>query len=119
MIKNFPIDADVRIIALFTLKEGADAALDFADNFLEGVKQAAGGMAEVGSFIIEQGLGGLLDVKRARFEGDLNIVQGGSVSMAIDLELMSKDMQFDLAFNFHEPLKAIEKLVEDLVDEIT
>ncbi len=119
VIKNFPIDADVRIIALFTIKEGADAVLVFADSFLEGVKQTAGGMAEVGSFIVEQGLGGLLDIKRARFEGDLNIVQGGSVSMAIDLELMSKDMQFDLAFNFHEPLKAIEKLVEELVDEIT
>lgn len=67
---------------------------------------------------IEYGLGSILDVKRARFEGALDVVQGGAVDMALDLVLMKNDTALNLAFNFGSPKKAAETLVRNLLAEI-
>jgi hypothetical protein len=71
-----------------------------------------------GTFIIEKGLGGLLDVKEAMFEGQLNVVKGGKVGMAISLELMDKPYEFMLVFNFKDPLSGAKELGEKLIELI-
>jgi len=115
LIKTFPIDADPRILALFTAKESANASLIVANEFLEGVKTSIGGMAAVSTFIVEKGIGGLLDIKEAMFEGQLNVVKGGSVAMALSVELMSKPHDLSLAFNFHNPISGAKALGEKLL----
>ena len=70
-IVNFPIDADVRIAGLFTARETATGALSVATQTLQGLKVSIGSIADVGQFIVKYSLGGLLDVKSARFEATL------------------------------------------------
>ncbi len=66
-------------------------------------------MADVGTFIAEAGLGGLLDVKSAMFEGSLQATSGGSVSLQLSVSFMQGQPQsLPLAFNFQSPLAAAE-----------
>ncbi|MBU2983857.1 hypothetical protein KO528_00710 [Saccharophagus degradans] len=117
-IKDFPIDADPRIAALFSALGIATGGLQSAKLILEGIKQSVGGLAEASSFIVEYGLGGVLDIKRIYFEGSLNVVKGGNVSMALQLVLMKNNLNVDLAFSFHDPLKSADALVKKLLKEI-
>ncbi|NEQ32208.1 MAG: hypothetical protein F6K04_14605 [Leptolyngbya sp. SIO4C5] len=115
-IDSFPIDADVRIAGLFTARESATAALYTATQFLEGIKISVGAMADVGQFIVDVGLGGLLDVRSAQFEGSLDATQGGNVMMAIELVFMQGQPQtLSLAFAFGNPQQAALDLAKKLL----
>jgi hypothetical protein len=118
-VHAFPIDADPRIIALFTAKETANAGLEVAKFALEGVKVSVGGLADVATFITTHGLGGLLDVRAASFEGQLNVIHGGHVSMALKLDVMQQPVALRLRFNFHEPLASAKVLGKDLLRRLT
>jgi hypothetical protein len=114
--KTFPIDADPRIVGLFTARETANGALQVAILSLEGIKKSVGAMANVGQFIAEAGLGGLLDVKSAQFEGSLQATQGGSVMMAIEVVFMKGQPQhLTLGFNFISPKQAALELAKKLL----
>lgn len=117
-IKHFPIDADPRIVGLFTALETATAGLKSAELALEGVKVSIGGLAEVGGFILEYGLGGVLDIKYARFEGELNQLSSGHVALALETVLMKQAVDFSLAFNFHDLGQSVERLVESVLQKI-
>ncbi len=116
-IKRFPIDADVRIAGLFTARDTANAALELAKLTLEGLKEAVGTMADVGEFIAEKGLGGLVDVKEASFEGNLSMVNSGYVSLSVKIVFMGKESEHSFAFNFHNPVAGVKLLVQDLVSK--
>lgn len=118
VVKGFPIDADPRIVALFTALGTATAGLQSAKLVLEGAKEVVGGLASVADFVVKYGLGGLFDVKQARFEGQLNALSGGAVSMSLKLILMRKPLNMQLSFNFKNMTKTIDSLVKKLVDEI-
>jgi len=115
-IVNFPIDADVRIAGLFTARETATAALSVATQTLQGLKVSIGSIADVGQFIVKYSLGGLLDVKSARFEATLMAARGGSVSLALTLVFMQGQPQtLALAFNFYDPLSGAKALAKQLL----
>lgn len=85
---------------------------------LEGVKITVGGLANVGDFIVKHGLGGLVDVKEARFEGQLNVLKGGAVSMGMKLILLKKPFNLDLSFNFNNMTKTVDQFTKKLIAEI-
>ncbi len=115
-IQTIPIELDPRLSGLYVAKESAEVGLDAAYYFLEGVKKSVGAVAEVGTFIAEVGLGGLLDVKSATFEGSLEATSGGSVSLDLSVSFMQGQPQsLALAFNFKSPLAAAEDLAKKLL----
>jgi peptidoglycan hydrolase CwlO-like protein len=115
-IKTFPIDADPRIVGLFTALGTATGALQAANLVLEGAKQTVGGMADVAQFIVDAGLGGILDVRAASFEAALSAAHGGAVAMSITLSFMKQAPQtYSLDFSFHNPLSAAEALAKQLL----
>ncbi len=117
-IKAFPIDADVRIVGLFTAKGTATGALQIAIGSMELAKAAVGGLAEVGDFIVKHGLGGLFDVKEAVFEGRLNGISNGGVTMSLDLILLKNALHLSLSFNFKNIGKSVELLTKKLLAEL-
>jgi len=114
-IKAFPIDADPRIVALFTARETANGSLELAKLGLEGVKLTVGAAAEAGEFIAKYGLGGLIDIREAMFEGSLSATQGGRASLAVKLTFMNKPKSFAFAFNFNDPLSSVKELAKTLL----
>lgn len=115
-IQTTPMELDPRLSSLYLSKETAEAGLDAAYLFLEGLKKSIGAVADVGTFIAEAGLGGLLDVKSAMFEGSLQATSGGSVSLQLSVSFMQGQPQsLTLAFNFQSPLAAAEDLAKKLL----
>ena len=111
-----PIDMDPRMIALYSSKETADLALEAAKGSLDALKKSIGAVADVGQFIVEKGLGGLIDIKKASFSASLNAVKGGRVSMSLTLKFMNKRQQtLSLSFNFHDPLSSAQDLAQRLL----
>ena len=83
--------------------------------FLEGVKLSVGAAAQVGEYIVKFGLGGLIDIREARFEGSLSATHGGRVSLAVKLTFMDKPQAFAFAFNFNDPLSGAKDLAKKLL----
>ena len=113
--KTFPIDADPRIAALFAARETATGSLKLANLTLEGVKATVKAAASAAEFIAKFGLGGLLNIKDASFEGKLTATQGGRVSLALNLVFMNNPMAFAFAFNFNDPLSGAKDLAKKLL----
>ena len=114
--KTFPIDADPRIAGLFTAYGTATGSLKAANVVLEGTKLAVGGLANIGQFIIDVGLGGLIDVKSASFSASLAAANSGRVALRIELVFMKKDRrQFSLDFSFYDPLSGANSLAKLLL----
>jgi len=114
--QTVPIDADPRIVGLFTAYGTATGALQAARGVLEGVKLTVGGLADVGQFIIDVGLGGLIDVKSASFKASLAAANGGRVAMSVELLFMKKERRtLTLDFSFADPLSAANALAKALL----
>jgi hypothetical protein len=109
------IDMDPRIAALFTARETANGTLELATLSLEGVKLTVKAAAEAAEFIAKYGLGGLIDIREAMFEGSLSATQGGRVSLAVKLTFMNKPKSFAFAFNFNDPLSSAKDLAKMLL----
>jgi hypothetical protein len=112
---TIPIDMDPRIAALFTARETANGTLELATLSLEGVKLTVKAAAEAAEFIAKYGLGGLIDIREAMFEGSLSATQGGRVSLAVKLTFMNKPKSFAFAFNFNDPLSSAKDLAKMLL----
>lgn len=114
-IKSFPIDADPRIVALLTARTTALGALEAAKAVLQATKEAVGGLADVAQFITDVGLGGLIDIRSASFEGYLSAAAGGRVALELSLTFMDRPHRLALAMDFHDPLDAAGDLARQLV----
>jgi len=112
---SIPIDADPRVAGLFAARETANGSLEVAKLALQGVKLTVGAAAEAGEFIVKYGLGGLIDIREAMFEGSLSATQGGRVSLAVKLTFMDKPQSFAFSFNFNDPLSSAKDLAKKLL----
>ena len=107
---------DPRMMVLYGSKEVADLALETAKQALERLKQSIGAVAGVGQFIVEKGLGGLIDIKKASFMASLSAANGGTVSMSLTLKFMNQTQQtLSLNFNFNNPLSSAQDLAKRLL----
>jgi multidrug efflux pump subunit AcrA (membrane-fusion protein) len=114
--QTVPIEADPRMVGLFTAYGTATGALQVAQGVLEGTKLTVGGLADVGQFILDVGLGGLIDVKSASFRTSLAAANGGRVAMSIDVLFMKKERRtLTLDFSFADPLSAANALAKALL----
>jgi hypothetical protein len=111
---NIPIDADPRIVGLFTALGTATAGLQTAHLALEGVKHSVRAAAEAAEFI-DRGLGDLINISEARFEGSLSATKGGYVSLAVKMTFMNQPKDFAFAFNFNDPLSSAKDLAKMLL----
>jgi len=113
-IKITPIELDYRVASLITLRASAKAALDLAELTLKGLKSSIGAAADVATFITNAGLGGLIDIRKASFEGYLSAMNGGRVSLAVELTFMNSRTvsKYTFTFNFKDPLSSVKDLAK-------
>jgi hypothetical protein len=114
-IKLVPVDADPRVSGLIVARETATGALKVANGTLEGLKVSIGAMAQVGDYIVKNGLGALLDVRAATFEASLSVAQGGRVALAADLVFMGSPRSVQFSFDFNDPLRGTQDLARLLM----
>ena len=111
-----PIDADPRVAGLFVARDTSALAIDTAHAALEGVKASVAGLADVSTFIAKQGLGGLVDVTRARFETSLAMSGGGMFDLQLLVSFMSGPPEdVHLSMSFDDPIAGAKRLADQLL----
>jgi hypothetical protein len=84
---------DLRIAAQWSLQQAQQALSDF--------QQASGVLLGILSQITDWSIGGLVAVHEAHFNGALNLVSGGRVSLSVDLQIQGQEKQYSFDFNFY------------------
>jgi hypothetical protein len=113
---KIPIDVDPRVATLLASWGVATGALEAAKGFLQGIKLTLGAMGDVAQFIVDAGLGGIIDVRAAAFEAYLDTVEGGRVSMSVTLSFMGGPLKtLALEFDFGSPARAALSLAQALL----
>lgn len=110
-----PIDLDPRMVALNGAYLTATAALTVAREFLSTTQKVVGAAATIGNYIVNCGLGGLLDIRAAKFEANLSQAAGGYISMEMELVLMGELQILELDFNLKDPLANARTLARKLL----
>lgn len=114
--RSFPIDADPRVSSLIAGRETVWIALEGAKQGLQVANGGVDGIADVSSFIVKAGLGGLIDIKRIRFETSVSASRGGMFDLQIELSFQgSKPELHRLSFDFDNPLLGAQRLAGQLL----
>jgi hypothetical protein len=82
-----------------------------------GFETATTGSMKAAKWIVDKGLGGLVDVKSAEFEGQLSGIKGGQVSMRVNVKFLNENFNAGLGFNFSDPLSAAKDLATALLND--
>ena len=90
----------------------ANGVLQATSNALAVVRQGVGDVASVAGYVAQHGLGALLDVRSASFDGTLNAATGGSVTLDAVVIFQGTQQTLHVSYNFHDLVagaKAIAK----------
>lgn len=99
-------------------KEGYEKLADAATAVINGVEAASMGSKKAAKFIVEYGLGGLVDVKSAEFSGALNALSGGKVSMKSNLKYLDEKYSLSYSFSFGSPMAAARSIADSLLKNL-
>lgn len=69
-------------------------------------------------WIVDKGLGGVMDVKSAEFAGQLDALKGGNVNLKVNMTFLNDNFNTQVAFNFNDPASAAKILGDILVKEL-
>jgi hypothetical protein len=89
--------------------------LDVAINFLEGVKVAVKAGAEAAKFIVNLGLGGLIDIRLIEFDINIGLVSSGNFMGRLEVSFLRRAPK-SMSFNLR--LKSIKDMALDLADAV-
>ncbi|MEV5750746.1 hypothetical protein AB0L00_23230 [Actinoallomurus sp. NPDC052308] len=115
LIPRFPVDADPRIAGVLAAQMSATASLSVAQQALTAARAAVGPAIAVADYITRDGLGALLSVQAAGFDGTLDQAGGGVVTVWADLTYMGGRRRAQFGFDFHDPLTSVRGLAHSLI----
>lgn len=99
-------------------REVADGILKAAGEIVKGFDEASTATLKAAKWIVDKGLGGVVDVKSAEFAGRLDVLSGGNVSLKINTKFINEDFNTQIAFNFNDPADGAKILGDILVKEL-
>jgi hypothetical protein len=109
------VDLDPSVSGLIALRQSATIGLETARSSLTIAQKAVGGLADVASFVVSNGLNGLIDIRSAGFECSLISGQAGTVDLDLTIAFMKAPAQtMRLSFNFHDPFAGARELARRL-----
>ncbi|NJL75875.1 MAG: hypothetical protein HC892_13480 [Saprospiraceae bacterium] len=97
-------------------REAATTLLAASRTILDGFDQATTGSLAAAKWIVDKGLGGVVDVKSAEFAGKLDVMKGGAVSMKANVKFLDNNYNAGFAFNFTDPVSGSKALASMLLD---
>jgi hypothetical protein len=93
----------------------ATAALQVVADGLDTLRAGIQDVADVAGYIGAHGLGALLDVRSASFDGSLSATSGGAVTLDADVVFMNQPQHLHLAFDFNDLAAGAKALAHELV----
>lgn len=97
-------------------REIADGILKAAGDVVKAFDEASTGTLKAAKWIVDKGLGGVVDVRSAEFAGQLDVLSGGNVTMKINAKFLDEPYNTQIAMNLKNPEEAAKKLGKILVD---
>ena len=104
-----------------TLAQQAGAAttvLQTASSALGLLRQGIGEVAGVAGYIAAHGLGALLDVRSASFDGSLNATTGGSVTLDATVIFQGAQQTLHLSYSFHDLVAGARALAKAVLPSL-
>ncbi|BAZ40605.1 Na-Ca exchanger/integrin-beta4 [Calothrix sp. NIES-4101] len=114
-VSQIPIDADPEIVSLNASLSLANTGLNRAREILQTTTRSLGAIAQINTFISQQGLNSLLDVRSAQFNANLDVAASGQVAIALEMVYMNQPRRLNLAFNFNAPQESARALAQLLL----
>lgn len=108
-------DLNPKVISAKSSRATALGGLKAARGSLEALKFTLGVTGKTASFILDRGTDALIKIHAVEFEGKLDVVKGGAVSLDLDIEWMGKRKDMDMRFNFHNPLSTLKDFADRLM----
>jgi len=96
----------------------ANSVLQAANSALGQLRQGVGEVAGVAGYIAEHGLGALLDVRSASFDGSLNTTTGGSVTLDATVVFQGTPQTVHVSYTFHDLVAGAKALAKTVVPSL-
>jgi len=97
-------------------REAAVKTVQLASTVVTGFETATAGAKQAGKWIVDKGLGGVIDIKSAEFEGKLDVLSGGKVSMQVNVAFLGNPYHAVVGFDFASPDSAVKTLASALLN---
>jgi len=108
-------DNSPKVAGIIAKKNTALVSLEAAKKSLEALKWTLGAVGKAGTFIVDKGSKGLINVRKADFAGRLGTINGGGVKLNLDLEWLGKKQNIKFNFNLKNPASSIKALGKKLL----
>lgn len=118
-IDPIPIESDEIYREIKNAKDEVNQQIEALGLQLKSLQDFASRAAQVVAFITAQGLGSLFNVRKISFEGNIQSVGTGQVSLSMDVSFMDGTQNIELDFNFQDPVSGIRSLSERLVQSLS
>lgn len=110
-----PFETNPEYLNINRRKQDLEEQIENQKKKLDFAQRVAIKYAPVAKFIQEHTVSALLNIKKISFEGSIQSVGGGQVSLSMDVEFMGVTKTISLDFNFHDPMSGVRTLVEILL----
>jgi hypothetical protein len=104
-----------------TLTQQAGAAntvLQTTNSALGLLRQGIGEVADVAGYIAQNGLGALLDVRSASFDGSISATHGGAVTLDATVVFQGSSQTVHLAYDFNDLVAGAKALAKAVVPSL-
>ncbi len=106
------------VTALAQQAQAANTVLQTADTALGALQQGVGEVAGVAGYIAEHGLGALLDVRSASFDGTLSATSGGSVTLDASVVFKGSPQTVHVSYDFHDLVAGAKALAKQVLPSL-
>ncbi|MBK7870230.1 MAG: RICIN domain-containing protein [Saprospiraceae bacterium] len=110
-------DAAAEVTSSKTSRDIAQGTLTAAQGVVDGWEKVSTGSMKAAKWIVDKGLGGVIDVRSAEFAGQLDILKGGNVSMKANVKFLDNGYNAGFTFNFNDPLSGAKALADMLLKD--
>lgn len=114
-----PLAEDLIYLGLQASIEAAKLPLATLRKELEILKVVAGKSVQIVTFIQSHGIASLFDVSRISFEGNIQAVGPGQVSLSMDISFMNTTQTITIDFDFQDPASGVKNLANQLIESLT
>lgn len=96
----------------------ANSVLQTTSSALAMVRQGVGAAAGVADYIAEHGLGALLDVKSASFDGTISATTGGVVTLDAVVVFQGSQQTVHVTYDFHDLVAGANALAKEVLPDL-
>ncbi len=82
------------------------------------LRQGVGEVAGVAGYIAEHGLGALLDVRSASFDGSLSATSGGSVTLDASVVFQGSPQKVHVSYDFRDLVAGAKAVAKELLPSL-